>query len=137
MNPCGDCHACCIAPAIAELGKAPATPCRWLQFEAEQGCAIYHVRPEACRAFSCWWREFEAPAASRPDRIGFLMTTAETESGDLTRVVWETRPGAIDWLMPQLRHMAAAEPIALAYLTGRRTLLRRNGTELELERGHD
>lgn len=68
---CGECTACCTVAAVAELDKPADTACR---HACGAGCAIYEVRPAACRAFHCGWRRLAwLPTMFRPDRSGVIV----------------------------------------------------------------
>lgn len=66
MEPCGDCHECCIQPEIKGL-KGWHERCPNL---GPDGCLIYDERPEGCRKFRCAWLVgLEVP---RPDQDGVI-----------------------------------------------------------------
>ena len=69
---CGECQACCIAPAIdtADIQKRPGSPCH---HSLQGGCNIYESRPDVCRTFFCGWRRSrDFPDNFRPDQSGVL-----------------------------------------------------------------
>jgi hypothetical protein len=70
MKSCGDCHACCIAFAIAEVQKTPGQLCPHL---TSVGCEIYAERPAPCSDFWCLWAVHpDMPDDFRPDRCGVM-----------------------------------------------------------------
>jgi hypothetical protein len=69
---CGDCHACCVEPAIddPELSKPEEVACPHL---VAGGCGIYARRPVTCATWFCGWRLINMSDALRPDRSRVLM----------------------------------------------------------------
>src|SRR5688572_7667300 len=73
---CGSCTLCCKTVAVPELAKPPGI---WCPHSSRcGGCAIYDLRPAACRDFHCEWMLSTALGPEwKPDRAKFaLMTTA-------------------------------------------------------------
>jgi hypothetical protein len=122
---CGDCVACCVDLAIAELDKPDGVRCRNLA--AGGGCAIYETRPATCRTWFCGWRLLTSFSdAMRPDRSGVMLVPeiGQTEgyrkgglmivpvNGDVAGV---GHPELIDFAG---RCVAAGVPIYLSYGVG-------------------
>lgn len=69
---CGGCTLCCTVLGIGPAGKAPGTPCPYVQ--AGQGCGIHPTRPDNCRAYQCVWTLADPLDITwRPDVAGFLL----------------------------------------------------------------
>jgi hypothetical protein len=71
---CGDCTACCReliidVPGLTKLAGVLCSNC-----VDGKGCAIYGVRPQACRDFLCGWRLLPLPEEWRPDHSQILIT---------------------------------------------------------------
>jgi hypothetical protein len=66
---CGACTVCCIVPGIdtPQIQKATGSVCRNC---GDGGCAIYDVRPRACRDFTCAWLDGALGDDWRPDQSG-------------------------------------------------------------------
>ena len=129
MNPCGDCHACCILLPIAALTKPAGLPCSYLHTDGPNpGCGVYRVRPGCCASFRCWWLAESSDPDLRPDRAGVMLTHSPSEAG-LTITVWELRPGVLREAMDLWRKRAEQEPIALHFHGGPSILLGRDGRE--------
>lgn len=71
---CGECTACCVDLAIAELNKADGVACQHLVAGACGACGIYETRPNTCRTWFCGWRLLGSLSdAMRPDRSGAML----------------------------------------------------------------
>ena len=93
---CGDCRLCCKLLAVPnDDGTILSAFGRWCQHaKAGIGCAIYHSRPEACRAFECSWLSSQRgqgpngeawdrmPPELRPDRCGVIFAPVDQVDPD-------------------------------------------------------
>ena len=71
---CGSCNVCCVALTIddPELQKVQGYRCQ--NARKDNSCAIYHARPQTCRAFHCGWRHLRwVHETLRPDQSGVLV----------------------------------------------------------------
>lgn len=57
--------------AVQTLGKPMNQRCQHL---CDTGCAIYAIRPYACRFFDCLWLQGYGLSECRPDRIHAVFT---------------------------------------------------------------
>lgn len=80
MRSCGDCNACCVYPAVPEIGKPAGEACRFLG-ACGHGCTVYAQRPQNCRAYSCAWLEGHGAAGDRPGDVGVLVDRRDTQYG--------------------------------------------------------
>lgn len=107
---CGECVACCVAPALEPLRKPEGVPCANLLGAVRSpveggigctgaGCSIYTRRPSICRGFGCGWLLGMGDAEQhRPDRCGVLVLNFKRmrHSGVRMLTVNELWPGAVD-----------------------------------------
>ena len=71
---CGGCNVCCVALTIDDPALRKAQGYRCKNAMADNLCAIYHDRPQTCRAFECGWRVLKwVRDTLRPDRSGVLV----------------------------------------------------------------
>jgi uncharacterized protein len=89
---CGDCRLCCRILEVKEIGKPFLKWCA--HAVAGVGCAIYHDRPESCRAFECTWLTSQRgqgpngeawermPPELRPDRCGVIFAPVDQSDPD-------------------------------------------------------
>lgn len=73
MNPkrnCGPCRECCIVLDVEALAKPADSPCDHL---CGDGCAIYDLRPESCRVFTCAWKEGLLAHSDRPSKTHMVV----------------------------------------------------------------
>lgn len=70
---CGDCQLCCKLLPVPSVPTAAGERCRHQRFG--KGCAIYHGRPAACRAWSCVWllAGDGTRDLNRPDRVHYVV----------------------------------------------------------------
>ena len=95
---CGTCTACCHAPEIPWLDKAPFTAC--MHLKEGTGCAIYATRPKGCREFKCLWLASWKSMGfltedDRPDKLGIMICTSSGSAEHPGMDLWELRPGAL------------------------------------------
>lgn len=89
---CTKCTVCCTVMGVDEIGKPERQPCPHL---GRRGCTIYATRPESCRTFECGWLRGVGTGIDRPDRLGAVLTSYETD-GKRTFHVAEARKGVGD-----------------------------------------
>src|SRR5437764_4963396 len=93
---CGACTACCIIPAVPELGKPFYARCEHLAAQPAQGCSIYDQRPDRCQKYRCAWHlNVLGPRVDRrPDQCGVLFQYETGEDGRWFLCMYELTPGA-------------------------------------------
>ena len=92
---CGSCTLCCKTVAVAALAKPAGVACP--HSLTRKGCAIYDLRPAACRDFYCEWMLSKALGPEwRPDRARFALMV--TVTGHLAACVDPAFPSA--WRRP-------------------------------------
>jgi hypothetical protein len=91
QRSCGGCTACCMVVGVKALAKPFYCPCH---HQGEGRCNAYAQRPEDCRDYACFWLAGLGDDADRPDRLGVVLTLAESE-GAYYLDVMEVRPGAL------------------------------------------
>ena len=114
---CGSCNVCCVALTIddPELQKVQGYRCR--NALKDNSCAIYHTRPETCRAFHCGWRSLKwVRETLRPDRSGVLVRM----HNEVSAVDGSQRLGVIFTLLNRaaLKAEGLAETVAAAVFAG-------------------
>lgn len=112
---CGACTACCTVLGVLELEKPPYARCHHL---AACGCAIYELRPAACRSWSCDWLLGGEPGGderNRPDALGIMFTSEQVAGHGPLRLAYEVWPGAADGPMARslINQVARAGPVAV------------------------
>jgi len=82
---CGDCHVCCILPAIPGL-KAADQPCPRLR---EFGCATYAQRPTSCSRYRCGY--LGGAVDQRPSETGLLVqgSNRDIEIAEVWAGAWD------------------------------------------------
>ncbi len=93
---CGACNACCIIPAVPELGKPFYARCEHLASAPAQGCGIYDQRPDVCRKYRCAWHlnVMGNRLDRRPDQSGILFHYQPGDDGKWYLAIFELTPGA-------------------------------------------
>lgn len=92
---CGSCTLCCKTVAVAELAKPPGVSCP--HSVSCKGCAIYDLRPAACRDFYCEWMLSKALGREwKPNQAKFALMI--TGTGHLAACVDPGFPSA--WRRP-------------------------------------
>jgi hypothetical protein len=93
---CGACTACCIIPAVPELGKPFYARCEHLAPAPAQGCGIYDQRPGICRKYRCAWHlnAMGNRVDRRPDHCGILFQYEPGDDGKWYLALFELTPGA-------------------------------------------
>lgn len=93
---CGRCSECCTALAVGELKKGLYAKCRHC---TDQGCGIYHDRPNSCHTWYCAYRFGMQPG--RPDQCGYIVS-ANSDSIQ----IHETRPGTYHYKFEEIAEIA-------------------------------
>ncbi len=122
---CGSCSECCSALGVHELNKEMFVPCRY-QIQSEQGgCGVYDKRPTSCREFSCVWLDGNFEEQHRPDRIGFVLATADLYEDLVILIAYPSRPDALQTEESKtlLNLVAQQIPICIFHPNGRRQML--------------
>ncbi|MDX9893667.1 MAG: hypothetical protein RB292_04645 [Patescibacteria group bacterium] len=131
---CGNCTACCLTHAVAEVKKPLAQWCRHCNIG--KGCRIYSSRPNDCKLFRCEWLKGFGSECFRPDRTGVVLDfVSGTKVGQLLQV-WEAREGCLAtieiWeLTRELLHAGAF--VCHLYLRGKKLLFVPSGITLTKE----
>lgn len=86
-NECGTCTLCCKLLGVKELKKEPGIWCEYTK--TKNKCDVYHVRPQSCRDFKCFWLESNLPKNLRPDKSNVVLAMHPDRL-----CVWENIPGA-------------------------------------------
>lgn len=85
---CGECKLCCTLLTVKEevITGGPGgqqktefftPPGEHCQYECDKGCAIYEMRPYACRRFECLWLKNKLPIWARPDKVNVIFDVAK------------------------------------------------------------
>ena len=99
MRDCGPCSLCCKVLDVPGVTVAGAW-CAWAK--KKKGCAIHHVRPEACRAFDCLWRQGAGPEEMRPDKIHAVLAATPDGQGLVVHEDPGWRGAGRTWLRPTI-----------------------------------
>lgn len=131
---CGGCTLCCKLVPVKELAKPAGVKCEHVRFG--KGCAIYPLRPGACRAWACIWRlGYDSGELSRPDRshlvidpVGMYLRSRDDKTGKITPM-----PTIQIWCDPAHPHAYLAANV-LAFIrrrgaAGMATIIRYNNDD--------
>jgi hypothetical protein len=128
MRDCDGCTLCCrgtLTLQAKEHKVYPGHPCPYM---VDDGCGIHKdpSKPECCDSYLCVWLENpDMPEWMKPDKVGFLMTeansyvilTADFASGQIdgTALLY-----AIDWCKVKKKPMfyTAKSPMTGEYVRG-------------------
>lgn len=96
---CGECTACCVHFAIAEVNKPMQEPCPKLKDDlngthgchGKENCTIHDTRPERCKEYICAWLYGYGEEEDRPDKSGIMIDNIEWVPGSIiAKQMWRS-----------------------------------------------